>query len=405
MESSSLCGKMETGNPNCGHLQLYLLIFVLIMLSHVVVSQVSSLQNAHLRITKRIPKDESIQMSSQWSQLRLQYGENTSFFEREHLGRVAIIQFGRSTTESVRGVNWLEVERATLNCYAAKKGIPLYFESFSPSSSRNLVRNRLIAVRNFLQYFEWVMFLDADSIVVNYEKHVEQFIDDRYHVILQDRDNGEVGAYFFMIRNSPLGRSFLDAWISFGSVPPQSSQQYTFKSDNKDLMELLPWVLNVDLLKINCRRFAHIIRSKSFPRFRAIQSCAKLRDVRDSQILESGSKLNKFQAPNASYFVGCIRSLIESQRNSQRHGIKIYRHAVGPVRTFEPKNIAHEQMGKPSLATSLLPSDFILHGKYLHAIVEQEDVKCAADYKGAVATDLCLNENEADEVLRNEGYR
>jgi galactosyl transferase GMA12/MNN10 family len=56
----------------------------------------------------------------------------------------------------------------------------------------------------------WVFFSESDAMITNFKTKLEQFVDDRFHFILPADING-TNCGNFMIRNSTIGRAYLDS--------------------------------------------------------------------------------------------------------------------------------------------------------------------------------------------------
>jgi hypothetical protein len=56
---------------------------------------------------------------------------------------------------------------------------------------------------------EWVWWLDTDTLITNYTKKIEEFLDNDYHFIITTDNNG-INAGSFFVRNSPESLAYLD---------------------------------------------------------------------------------------------------------------------------------------------------------------------------------------------------
>lgn len=74
----------------------------------------------------------------------------------------------------------------------------------------------------------WVFFTECDAMITNFKTKLEQFADDRFHFILPADING-TNCGNFLIRNSPIGRAFLDSIDAAAAVyvnHPMYENQY-----------------------------------------------------------------------------------------------------------------------------------------------------------------------------------
>lgn len=60
---------------------------------------------------------------------------------------------------------------------------------------------------------EWVMWIDTDTLITNFNTKIEDLIDDQYHFIIATDGNG-INAGCFLMRNSPECHAYLDWTLS-----------------------------------------------------------------------------------------------------------------------------------------------------------------------------------------------
>ena len=91
---------------------------------------------------------------------------------------------------------------------------------------------------------DWVWWLDNDAIITNYDRKVEDLLDDDAHVIITV-DHASLNAGSFMVRNSQQGRGWLNHILSLESHykdnrwPEQQPMTDTYISF-KDIIKVLP---------------------------------------------------------------------------------------------------------------------------------------------------------------------
>lgn len=65
-------------------------------------------------------------------------------------------------------------------------------------------------VAQHLGNYDYLLFLDADMGVVNPQRRIEEFIDNRFDVTLYDRFyNAEIVAGAYLLKNSPTALDFV----------------------------------------------------------------------------------------------------------------------------------------------------------------------------------------------------
>eukprot|EP01040_Poterioochromonas_malhamensis_P011914 gene11914-12999_t len=125
---------------------------------------------------------------------------------------------------------------SAIACYCALYQIHFYLEPtlVDKEDIRDYQQVKLKNVMKYLKFHDWLFVTDADVIVGNYSKSIYDFIDDRYDVIFNDRDETlEVMAGNYFVKNSPDGFGFLWRWFNLAPTG------WAFNTDNGDLQELL----------------------------------------------------------------------------------------------------------------------------------------------------------------------
>jgi hypothetical protein len=115
----------------------------------------------------------------------------------------------------------------SMRCYAAQHGY-----EYIRVPTRDMVTRHNVALQHF-DKADWFLFLDGDSMVVNYARRVEEYVDPDVNLVLITRlINGEVCACGYLIRNSAWSRDFLGEWLGYrgGKV---------YNSDNGILLFIL----------------------------------------------------------------------------------------------------------------------------------------------------------------------
>ncbi|KFD57232.1 hypothetical protein M514_01743 [Trichuris suis] len=114
------------------------------------------------------------------------------------------------------------VTLSSWHCYAQLHGykifvVQAYFESLDSQKACagviSLFFRRHCIASIYLEQVDWLLFVDADSAVINMSRCLEEFVDPNYHIVHFERFfSGEVAAGSYFVRNSPEGKSYLAKW-------------------------------------------------------------------------------------------------------------------------------------------------------------------------------------------------
>jgi hypothetical protein len=98
--------------------------------------------------------------------------------------------------------------------YCEKYGYPLIAKTDGWVLEKQAIGfEKVNLVRDALQKYpecDWVFFSECDAMITNFDIKLEQLADDKFHFILPSDING-INCGNFMIRNSPIGRAYLDS--------------------------------------------------------------------------------------------------------------------------------------------------------------------------------------------------
>jgi galactosyl transferase GMA12/MNN10 family len=116
--------------------------------------------------------------------------------------------------------------------YCEQHGYPLIVMTDGWRYERRAIGfDKVTLIRRALEQYpqcDWVFFTESDAMITNFKTKLEQFADDRYHFILPADING-TNCGNFLIRNSEIGRAFLDSIECAGAIyknHPMYENQY-----------------------------------------------------------------------------------------------------------------------------------------------------------------------------------
>lgn len=213
----------------------------------------------------------------------------------------------------------------------------------------------------YLPFYQWIVTSDLDIMVANMSRSLDSFLDDSVDVILQERENRELHAGMFMIKNSDFGRRFILNWMSLSD--PVGAD--TGNLDNSDLHLA---VANYFLESNSCQQHRKDVLKEhfTFADYFAYFFC--LRD-----------KLAEFESNS------------DPQQCTFRYGnnIKVHRAYSGFLRSMAGMNADftnhlelkafitdYKGVDVRQLLVHFLPGDFAVHGKQLNEFMNEEHLHC-----------------------------
>eukprot|EP00803_Ostreobium_quekettii_P003011 evm.model.scf_1070.2 EVM.evm.TU.scf_1070.2 scf_1070:8177-9632(+) len=132
----------------------------------------------------------------------------------------------------------LEATRANKEDYAKRHGYRYFDASFLLDTSRPPAWSKILAVQNYLDQFDWVMWMDSDSVVTNPNIRLESILPagDKLDLIVT-KDLGGYNAGMWFVRNSAWSRKFLTTWWSMSNFIRKAGD--TKSGDNDAMKHLL----------------------------------------------------------------------------------------------------------------------------------------------------------------------
>jgi len=238
-------------------------------------------------------------------------------------------------------------------CYCALHGYHFIEEHIHLLKGRHFFHNRQRVIQKYLPHYQWVVFIDGDSWVVNRTKRFEEILDDRYDLLLSMRENHEIFCGAIIIRNSPYGRSFLDNWLKWSD-----NGQARMNFDNGDLIY-------------------HVIHEMKPPGW---EKC--------KDIYHNGTQKDLY-----AHFYMCAYDAY------YKTGVyKTWQHIrLSPVLSNTSWFRTFEEWEHPFHKRAFPEVDFVLHGKTLHKYIPEEDVYCIEESNepNSIRKTLYLTREEA----------
>lgn len=269
------------------------------------------------------------------------------------LPRLAIV-----IPESIDGTKTYSTEHASVLCYGMRHGIPIFIDTFVPSKERHFFRTRIKTIQKYLPFYQWVLMLDGDQMFVNYTRSFEEFLDDRFDVLGNRRDNGEINANF-IVKNSKVGWEFLDRMYSIGERPGRDANY-----DNGDLHDAV---------------IEHF--------FADVEERKKCQQYRNSDYMG---------------YVRCFNDILKEAPVERQRQFKWYRTYQGFMRNFEGYPDATMNNAHPH--KWLFPGDFIVHGKFHWRFLKKSDVHCTdIPANGITNPDMWLTIEDARHFVSRHG--
>ena len=106
---------------------------------------------------------------------------------------------------------WAHINK---KAYAKKHGYDCFLYNTNLDIKRPPYWSKIIAILNHLDDYEWLLFLDSDALIMNFEIKLEFLIDNDYDLVLAKDMMDHFQSGDFLIRNSPFSKVFLKEWYS-----------------------------------------------------------------------------------------------------------------------------------------------------------------------------------------------
>lgn len=155
----------------------------------------------------------------------------------EYLKRGARVGSGSSITLAI----------SSMQCWASTHGYYFFLESHDltshvPWGTQGVAPfvSKLLAAEKYLRRVDWLLVLDADCVVANRTKRIEDILDDRFHLTFHERlHNREVDAAAWLVKNSHYSFQFIREWIRLTACQCMGGDTHFHNNDNGALLLLL----------------------------------------------------------------------------------------------------------------------------------------------------------------------
>jgi len=165
--------------------------------------------------------------------------------------------------------------------YCQRHGYHFYDGSDHIDKSRPPAWSKIKAVQHLLEHeqCDWVLWTDADTVVMNSERLIEEFLpaDPTKDLLVGSDKGGGYNSGVFVVRNTAWSRRFLQEWWDMESYvnPPGLS----LSGDNHALKALLAHMVDFDAHVLSPARCTF----NSFAKFLALSESAAVMDSLDEQ--------------------------------------------------------------------------------------------------------------------------
>lgn len=135
----------------------------------------------------------------------------------------------------------IEAVISNYNCYCRIHKYSFHLNIMPPMSPGRYWHHRhVIVTRKYLPLFQYVLAVDADTLISNMSQSFEPYLSGPEHIFLHMREGGEVAASAYIIKNSFYSRCFMQFWSEI--APPQPLLLWPTNTGNITEDRLGQWI-------------------------------------------------------------------------------------------------------------------------------------------------------------------
>ena len=157
---------------------------------------------------------------------------------------------------------------ANKQAYADRHGYDMIYDEKIIDASRPASWSKLLAMRKYLPKYDFLLYLDVDTIIVNFDVRLEDIVDYEYDQILAADKNG-LNCGVWMIRNTDWSLWFLDEMWSQSQLVGVAPWQMLFHFEQRAFHYL--YQTNIWREKVGGEQFekANTVRART----KVVNSC------------------------------------------------------------------------------------------------------------------------------------
>ena len=265
-------------------------------------------------------------------------------------------------------------------CYCLRSGYQFFLETYPymPDGFHGApFLSKLLAVKKYLPHVDYLLVTDADTVVANTSKRIEDIIVTGEHLYFHERmHNREIAAGIWLGKNSAFTFAFVDEWIEYTLCNCANEGQRMTNHDNGALIHLI------------YQKYLHDDSTR----------CGSL--YSQSVSLDSYWK-----------FVQCVHDILHATPQTTRmRGIRIEQAETSWLKFLE---FGWQETGDwgtaagpnvVSMWNRWTGNEFIVHTKHIDRLLTKEDAACTSK-NSRVRPDMLLAPEAAKATLREESSR
>jgi len=160
--------------------------------------------------------------------------------------------------------NYSEIAKITIPNfleYCNIHSIDLHISTKNLNSNIHWGWNKYFIIKQIINKYEWIVWIDIDCLFINTKKDIRQLIDDNYSLIIGNNyvipnwyteDNSYIENGVFLLKNDEISNKMLDRFLSDNiSYTHPWVDQYKMIVELKNNIEFVDKVKKIDMIDIN----------------------------------------------------------------------------------------------------------------------------------------------------------